>query len=440
MNESKQFITNNKKSQNSDVFYDLKDFENSELNNNSSSKNIFINKITYLMVKIFIFILFFYFFFVYKVEKSEDLKHIFRNNYEITDELNITEKYYQFAQEGTLVGQKREKRRENPDISIIIPNFNNEKNIKRIITSIENQSFKNIEIIFVDDASTDNSINEIEKYRRRDKRIKIIRHKTNEGLFKTRNDGVLNSKGEYIIFIEPNGLLNEEILRKIYGARQMYETDIIRFNSHYLNNNTFEKSKLEDYFNKNKVIYQPKILELSFYSYKGELMQNQLYLWGKAIKRKLYANILDTFSDFYLKQNWNLYEDSTMCFILLKKAQSYVFIYENGYIYDNEEKNINNKNDTDKANDIIKDLFISAEILFDYTEENNYEKSMAIYQLKRIIYDYNNSLELVNKGFDYFYKVLDKFENCKNILSNQKIYIEKLRLILKKFEKNKPNI
>ena len=208
MNDPKNVITNNKKQKNSEDFSDLKEIENNELNNYSSSK---ISS----LFKIIIFIALFYYFFFYN-GKKEDLKHIFRNNNEVSDELTITEKYYQLSQEGTLKGKIREKRRANPYISIIIPNFNNEKNIQRIITSIENQSYKDIEMIFVDDASTDNSIQRIEQYKRKDKRIKLINHNKNEGLFKTRNDGVLDSKGEYIIFIEPNGLLNEEILRNIW--------------------------------------------------------------------------------------------------------------------------------------------------------------------------------------------------------------------------------
>ena len=422
MNDPKNVITNNKKQKNSEDFSDLKEIENNELNNYSSSK---ISS----LFKIIIFIALFYYFFFYN-GKKEDLKHIFRNNNEVSDELTITEKYYQLSQEGTLKGKIREKRRANPYISIIIPNFNNEKNIQRIITSIENQSYKDIEMIFVDDASTDNSIQRIEQYKRKDKRIKLINHNKNEGLFKTRNDGVVDSKGEYIIFIEPNGLLNEEILRKIYGAGNMFETDIIRFNEHYLYNNTFEKLPLEDYLQKYKIIHQPDIEQLSFYSYKGELIQNKLNLWGKAIKRKLYFNVLDTLSDYYLNQNWNFYEDSTIYSFLLKNAESYVFLNENGYIYDNEENNAYNKSITDKANDIIKDLFISADIFFDYTQDNNYEKSMAMYQLRRIVVDYENILILANTGFDYYYKVLDKFSNCKNILFNQKKYVDKLRKIL----------
>ena len=55
---------------------------------------------------------------------------------------------------------------------------------------------------------------------------------------------------------------------------------------------------------------------------------------------------------------------------------------------------------------------------------------MAMYQLRRIVVDYENTLILANTGFDYYYKVLDKFSNCKNILFNQKKYVDKLRKIL----------
>ena len=388
------------------------------------------NKKIIYPLKIFNFLLLFIFYF-YSIPKI-DLQPINLQNLNITEETDIIEKYYFFSENGKLFNNIREKRRINPSISLIIPIYNNEKNIKRIITSIENQSFKNIEIIFVDDASSDNSIKEIEKYKRRDKRIKIIKHRKKEGLFITRNDGILNSRGEFIIFIEPNGILMDGILKKIFGSMEMYETDIIRFESFYLNNNKFEKYDLYEDIKKYKIIYQPDILKLTFSLYKGELYQNNLNLWGKAIRRTLYQSILNKLSEHYKTQNWNLYEDNALDFFLLKCAKSYVSIKENGYIY---EKKADTNNENIQANDIIKDSFILAEIFFDYTEDNIYEKLMAVYQIKRIISDHKNSLELINKGFDYYYEILNKFSKCNNILSNQQIYIEQLREILKKIEK-----
>ena len=370
-------------------------------------------------------------------KNDNNLEKFFPRYDDKSEEITILDKFYKFSENGTLLSNIFQKKRKNPQISIIIPLYNNEKNIKRIITSIENQVYKDIEIIFVDDASTDNSIEEIEKYRKKDRRIRIIKHIKKEGLFITRNDGVLNAKGEYLLFIEPNGLLAEGILRKIYGSIQMYDTDIIRFESFYLNNNIFEKNEFENNIKRNSVFSQPDILKLSFYPFKGELFQNDLYLWGKAIKRELYVKILNNLKEEYKNQNWNFYEDSTIDFLLLKNAESYVIINENGYIIELEDNYEDKKYDKTKENEIIKNLFLLVDIFFEYTEDNIYEKSMAVYQIRRILEDYKSNLELINNEFDYYYKILDKFSSCKNILPRNQFYINQVKQILKENENKK---
>ena len=424
----------------------IKNNKNGKKEQNKERKNIldelkdkksYINKIMIFLIIFLNISIYFLFFLYYKNSQSQDnniLENFFPRYDDKSEEITILDKFYKFSQNGTLLSSILQKKRKNPQISIIIPIYNNQKHINRIITSIENQVYKDIEIIFVDDASTDNSINEINKYTKKDKRIRIIKHIKKEGLFITRNDGVLNAKGEYLLFIEPNGLLTEGILRKIYGSIQMYDADIIKFESFSLYNNTFEKNQFENDIKRNKVITQPDIIKMSFYPFKGELFQNNLYLWGKAIKRELYTKILNNLSEDHKNKKWNYYEDSALDFLLLKNAESYVIINENGYINELEDNYENKNNEQNKANEIIKDLFLLADFFFDYTEDNLYEKSIAIYQIRRIIDDYKKDLESINQGYDYYYKILDKYSNCKNILPRHQFYINQIKQILKKRE------
>ena len=76
-----------------------------------------------------------------------------------------------------------------------------------------------------------------------------------------------------------------------------------------------------------------------------------------------------------------------------------------------------------------------AQFFYEFTEDNIYEKMMAMYQIKRLVNDYKNSLELVNKDFDYYYSILSKYSDCKFILPQQKIYVNQLVEILKKQQK-----
>ena len=101
---------------------------------------------------------------------------------------------------------------DKPKISIIITVFNQENYILKIYFSILKQSLKDIEIIFLDDYSTDNSSSIIDYLMKRDKRIRYIKNTKNKGQFYSRNKGILKSRGEYIIIIDPDDLLLNDIL------------------------------------------------------------------------------------------------------------------------------------------------------------------------------------------------------------------------------------
>ena len=101
-------------------------------------------------------------------------------------------------------------KRENPSISLVITLYNQEKYIKYIYSSIQKQTLKNLEIIFVDDDSKDNSQKMINYLMERDKRIVYLKNNFNRKAFYSRNRGILHAKGKYIIVIDPDDLLVTE--------------------------------------------------------------------------------------------------------------------------------------------------------------------------------------------------------------------------------------
>ena len=84
---------------------------------------------------------------------------------------------------GKLINKKKLRNKKDPKISIISPIHNREKFILRFLRSIQNQFYDDIEIILVDDFSTDNSVKLIEKYQKEDERIILLKHKKNKGTF-----------------------------------------------------------------------------------------------------------------------------------------------------------------------------------------------------------------------------------------------------------------
>lgn len=136
--------------------------------------------------------------------------------------------------------------------SVIVPVFNVEKYIGDCIESILKQSITNFELILVDDASTDNSLDIINRYKN-DKRVKIYSNKKNVGVSETRNYGISVSSGEYIIFVDSDDYVSEHLLEKINN----YDQDIIYYDYFEVDDVTGEKKRKKtcnDSYNKIKKI------------------------------------------------------------------------------------------------------------------------------------------------------------------------------------------
>ena len=108
--------------------------------------------------------------------------------------------------------------------------YNQENIIHISLRSIQNQSLKNIEIIIIDDCSTDNSISVVKKYLKYDKRIKLIENKFNEGKIKSRSEGIRISKGKYITMIDGNdAFIHRNVLYNSFYIAKIANLDIVEF-------------------------------------------------------------------------------------------------------------------------------------------------------------------------------------------------------------------
>ena len=190
---------------------DLYEYENPKL-----------NLVTFFIIVIIILILFLIivFYIIYKlIIKPEFDNSTRKTNPEIyvsIKERNKIDKYVDKCMKGILLDDKKYPKLEYPKISIIIPVYNKELFILRILRSIQNQSFKDIEIIFCDDYSTDNSTKLIEQYKKEDERIVLLKQEKNRGTLRNRIDGAKIAKGEYILHVDADDLLVNNILEKIY--------------------------------------------------------------------------------------------------------------------------------------------------------------------------------------------------------------------------------
>ena len=113
----------------------------------------------------------------------------------------------------------------NDLISIIVPVYNVEQYLRKCIESIKNQTYTNIEIIIVDDGSTDNSGAICDELKQTDNRIQVL-HKKNGGLSDARNAGLKIAKGEFVGFVDSDDYIKEDMFETLYKLNKEHHSDI----------------------------------------------------------------------------------------------------------------------------------------------------------------------------------------------------------------------
>ena len=139
-------------------------------------------------------------------------------------------------------------------ISIIVPVYNSEKYLEKCISSILNQTYKNIEIIIVDDGSKDKSVEICDNFSKNNKNIKVF-HKKNEGVSIARNYGISKAKGDYILFIDSDDTIAKEMIYSLYNNLVDNDADISMCNIIRID----ENGEYVDEFNKKELDKNPTI-------------------------------------------------------------------------------------------------------------------------------------------------------------------------------------
>lgn len=207
-------------------------------------------------------------------------------------------------------------------ISIIVPVYNAENRISRCINSIVNQSYKNIEIILINDGSNDSSGQICDEFAKIDKRIKVI-HKQNGGVSSARNEGLRSANGEYIQFVDSDDYIDKDMCEKLLKTMINDNSDLVVSGYRTINSNNIDETiyKREIY----RKLYE---MECDFsYLYTSCFFNS---LWNKLYKIEAIENF---------DENLSLGEDLIFNLNYLKKCESVSLIEECLYNYTKENKN-----------------------------------------------------------------------------------------------------
>jgi len=208
-----------------------------------------------------------------------------------------------------------------PDVSVLVPVYNVSSYIERCAHSLFSQTFKNVEFIFVDDCTPDDSIEKllkvIEEYPERKNQIRIIHHDINRGLAAARNTAIDASNGEYISVVDSDDFVEHTMIDTLYNKAKSEDADIVvsdlfieQINESVLKIDALSKNS-EDYF-------PDMIRNITCHS----------YLWNKLIKKSLYVR-----EDCRVPNGLNYYEDRHVMTRLFFYAKKIVKVNEAFYHY-----------------------------------------------------------------------------------------------------------
>lgn len=211
----------------------------------------------------------------------------------------------------------------NHKVSIIVPIYNTEKYLEACLDSIKNQTHKNLEIILVDDGSTDNSAKIIDAFAKSDKRVKTI-HQKNAGQSAARNRGLKEATGDFISFIDSDDRVDQTFIEKLLAPYQDADTSITVCGRHYeMLRQQYRKTTYISYLRPRKKHESKKAYILYLLTVDGRMYSAIDKIFRANIAKKLKFN-----------ESINFSEDTNYVLDYLKKAPGEIkFVLEPLYIY-----------------------------------------------------------------------------------------------------------
>jgi glycosyltransferase involved in cell wall biosynthesis len=340
---------------------------------------------------------------------------VLKNKYSIFSKNNneklYTHKYKHFIRD--CFNLKRYHRKtikiESLYVSICIPAYNMKDYIEKAIISILNQSFQNYEIIVVNDYSKDETLKVIKKLQLKDKRIKLINHSKNSGVYSSRVDSILVSKGKYLMLMDSDDMLiNPNILEYLFNYNLKYNLDLIEFTviSFLEKTNSLiyiEKYHHFHYFSKT-IISKPQLDDIQF----NPNTVNKAFnvecriIWNKIIKKSILIKSIQYIGKEYYKKFFITAEDTILNLISFHFAKNFSNIKIPGYMYN------------------IREISMT-----------HGKKGIR----KKIIFCYNHLLYLTK-----LYDFVQNFNKSRRILYNELLDLNKRLIQLNKLTKNNSEI
>lgn len=282
-----------------------------------------------------------------------------------------------------------------PKVSVVIPIYNVEAYLEEALGSIVSQTLKDIEIICINDGSTDKSGEIIEKFAAEDKRIRPI-HQENKGLGKTRNKGIRSATGEFIYFFDSDDKLEENALESLYNTAKSNDADLVLFEAVSF----YESKELEEKHPGYKTLYRRKKKYPEIYNGQQAfnlLCENWDFIVSSCLK--LHARKILIEKEIFFPENI-YFEDEffSVCSVL---AAERVKIVDDAFFH---RRVRDNSIITDSAKDYIKfvSYYKTAQMILDYIAKNDLGEDTThwlTYRASSFINSANNFYQNLDDSF-----------------------------------------
>lgn len=301
-------------------------------------------------------------------------------------------------------------------VSVIIPIYNEESYLKKCIDSVLKQTYHNIEVLLVNDGSTDNSFEICKKYAESDKRV-IVLNQENMGVSAARNQGIRKSRGKYIVFVDSDDWIEAETIRNLIDIQSNYNYDLVIY-GHYKDD--LIAKKRDEYKQPKNIIKDKK--DISYLLSDLILTERLNALWNKMYKSSIIKNYNISFSE-----KLNIAEDLLFNFQYFMNVNSLFILGEPYYHYMvREEESLTTKYHPHKYEMLTK---VNDYMQLELTTRESYKAALQSTQHIRIKNIYSVFLDLLSKSshntrkerLEYIDLIIQK-ENLSNLNSTQRAY------------------
>ena len=358
---------------------------------------------------------------------------------ETTPNINRTftaeEEYIKKCRDGVLFDGKRIKVSE-PKVSFLVPIYNKEKYLPLALRSVQNQSLRDIEIVCLDDGSTDNSEEVVEKFQKDDPRIVLYKHEKNMGTGTTRAHLGQYAKGKYLMWLDPDdAYCSPDAAKMAYEKAEKTGADIVHFKS--------LSGKLDEICIRTRrsptisgIMKQP---QLSHALYNRDDKDKELIaidtanMWNKLFLKMTYIAAMNFLGEERWKEHLCVCEDLLQSFAIFNVAKCYAELDHIAYFYNYNPDSITHKLlatkheklvDQKKADYLISNRITACKFIFELSKNTAEGKSDAARILKRCFSKEKRKAYALSGCVDKIKDLMQMFLNCEYVSENDKKYIK----------------